>query len=221
MTSRARTAKSRKIDIDTFPSSIRRGRRIIVVAKKKTVYKQGARADAVFFVQKGKVRLSIASPSGTEVTIGTIRQGNFFGEGSLAGQPHRMSSATAMMDCQLVRIDKKAMLTALSGEPAFSALFVDYLLVRKIHYEEDLIGHLLDVDEKKLARALLLLADIGRNGTTENTVPKIDATTLAGMIGATRSRVNVLLKQFKKLGFIQDKNGLQLHNSLIDVVLHD
>jgi len=174
-----------------------------------------------FFVKKGKVRLSIASPSGREVSIGKINQGDFFGEGSLAGQLQRMSSATAMTDCQLVRIEKKAMLTSLRGEPAFSGLFVDYLLVRKIHYEEDLIGHLLDVDEKKLARALLLLANIGRKGPTENAVLKINAVTLAGMIGATRSRVIVLIKQFKKLGFIQDKNGLQVHNSLINVVLRD
>jgi CRP/FNR family cyclic AMP-dependent transcriptional regulator len=219
MTSRAAT--SRKIDVNTFLSSIRRGRRTVVVGKKNTVYKQGARADAIFFVKKGKVRLSIASPSGIEVMIGTISHGNFFGEGSLAGQPHRMSSATAMTDCQLVRVEKKAMLTALRREPTFSVLFVDYLLVRKIHYEEDLIGHLLDVDEKKLARALLLLANIGRKGPTENAVLKINAVTLAGMIGATRSRVNVLIKQFKKLGFIQDKNGLQVHNSLINVVLRD
>ena len=219
MTSRAAT--SPKIDVDTFLSSIRRGRRTFVVGKKKTVYKQGVPADAIFFVKKGKVRLSIASPSGREVSIGKINQGDFFGEGSLAGQLQRMSSATAMTDCQLVRIEKKAMLTSLRGEPAFSGLFVDYLLVRKIHYEEDLIGHLLDVDEKKLARALLLLANIGRKGPTENAVLKINAVTLAGMIGATRSRVIVLIKQFKKLGFIQDKNGLQVHNSLINVVLRD
>ena len=175
----------------------------------------------MFYIQEGKVRLTVVSKAGKEATIGILKDGDFFGEGCLAGQPLRMGSASAITDCAVLRIDKKAMMEALHREHEFSDLFVAYLLARNIRYEEDLVDQLFNSSEKRLARILLLLAHFGKEGTPETVVPKISQETLAEMIGTTRSRVSFFMNRFRKLGFIHYNGGLQVHSSLLNIVLHD
>src|SRR4029077_8956297 len=163
---------------DTFLATIGEGRKILVVPNKQLIFAQGDGADAVFYVQKGKVRLTVVSKAGKEATIAIVSQGNFFGEGSLAGQVQRMGSAAAMTDCELLRVDKKAMMDALHREHTFSDMFVAYLLARNIRYEEDLVDQLFNSSEKRLARVLLLLAHFGKDGIPETVVPKISQETL-------------------------------------------
>ena len=171
------------------------------------------------------MKLTVVSKTGREATIGMLREGNFFGEGALAGQTLRMGSAAAMTDCDLLRIEKKAMMEALHREHAFSDIFVAYLLARNIRYEEDLVDQLFNSSEKRLARVLLLLAHFGKEGVPETVVPKISQETLADMVGTTRSRVSFFMNRFRKLGFIHYAGGiegaLQVHSSLLNVVLHD
>jgi CRP-like cAMP-binding protein len=217
--------KNRGFDPDTFLATIGDGRKIVSVPNKQSIYTQGDAADAVFYVQKGKVRLTVVSKAGKEATIGILSQGNFFGEGSLAGQLLRMGSAAAMTDCDLLRVDKKAMMNALHREHAFSDRFVAYLLARNIRYEEDLVDQMFNSSEKRLARVLLLLAHFGKEGIPETVVPKISQETLAEMVGTTRSRVSFFMNRFRKLGFIHYaggiEGGLQVHSSLLNIVLHD
>ncbi len=216
------TGKSvREFDPNTFLATIGTGRKIVTVQKKQTVYTQGEQADCVFYVQKGKVRLTVVSKAGKEATIGIVGEKNFFGEGALAGQMFRMGSAIAMTDCELLRVEKKAMQDALHREHAFSDLFVAYLLARNIRYEADLVDQLFNSSEKRLARILLLLAHFGKEGNPETVVPKISQQTLAEMVGTTRARVSFFMNRFRKLGFIHYNGGLQIHSSLLNVVLHD
>jgi CRP/FNR family transcriptional regulator, cyclic AMP receptor protein len=225
MRSTAAVKKIREFNPDTFLATIGKGRKNLAVSKKKAIFAQGDIADAVFYVQKGKVKLSVVSQTGREATIGIVDEGNFFGEGSLAGQARRMGAAAAMTDCQLLRIEKKAMMEALHREHAFSDMFVAYLLARNIRYEEDLVDQLFNSSEKRLARVLLLLAHFGKEGVPESVVPKISQETLAEMVGTTRSRVSFFMNRFRRLGFIQYASGidggLQVHSSLLNVVLHD
>jgi CRP/FNR family cyclic AMP-dependent transcriptional regulator len=222
---KANGKKKREFDPTTFLATIGDGRKNVAVAKKQTIFAQGDGADAVFYIQTGKVKLTVVSKTGREATIGMLRDGNFFGEGALAGQTLRMGSAAAMTDCALLRIDKKAMMEALHREHAFSDLFVAYLLARNIRYEEDLVDHLFNSSEKRLARVLLLLAHFGKEGIPETVVPKISQETLADMVGTTRSRVSFFMNRFRKLGFIHyaggEEGGLQVHSSLLNIVLHD
>src|SRR5438046_3989566 len=171
--------------------------------------------------RKVKSKLTVVSKTGKEATIGILSEGNFFGEGSLAGQALRMGSAAAMTDCQLLRIEKKAMMSALHREHAFSDMFVAYLLARNIRYEEDLVDQLFNSSEKRLARVLLMLAHFGKEGVPETVVPGISQETLAEMVGTTRSRVSFFVNRYRKLGFIHYNGGLQVHSSLLNVVLHD
>ena len=189
--------------------------------KKHNIFAQGDPADAIFYLQTGKVRLTVVSKTGKEATIGILSDGSFFGEGSLAGQALRMGSATAMMDCAALRIDRKAMVDALHREHTLSDLFVAYLLARNIRYEEDLVDQLFNSSEKRLARVLLMLAHFGKEGVPETVVPKISQETLAEMVGTTRSRVSFFMNRFRKLRFIHYNGGLQVHSSLLNVVLHD
>src|SRR6185369_9531065 len=184
---------------------------------------QGDPADSVFYIQKGKVRLTVVSKTGKEATIGILGEGDFFGEGALAGQGFRMGSAAAMTDCQLLRIEKSAMMDALHREHALSDMFVGYLLARNIRYEEDLVDQLFNSSEKRLARVLLLLAHFGKDGKQETVIPKMSQETLAEMVGTTRSRVSFFMNTFRRLGFIRYNggSGLQVHSSLLNVVLHD
>ncbi len=213
--------KRRYFDPDAFLATIGEGRRCCAFPSKQTIFAQGDVADAVFYIQTGKVKLTVVSNAGKEATIGILGEGSFCGEGSLAGQALRMGSATAMTDCALLRIDKKAMMEALHREHDFSDLFVAYLLSRNIRYEEDLVDQLFNSSEKRLARILLLLAHFGKEGTPETVVPKISQEILAEMIGTTRSRVSFFMNRFRKLGFIHYNGGLQVHSSLLNVVLHD
>src|SRR6266446_4661528 len=217
--------KKREFDPKTFLATIGNGRKMLAVPKKQMIFAQGDAADAVFYIQKGKVRLTVVSTAGKEATIGIVSERNFFGEGSLAGQLLRMGSAAAMTDCEVLRVEKKAMMNALHREPALSEMFVAYLLARNVRYEEDLVDQLFNSSEKRLARVLLLLAHFGKEGQPEKVIPKISQETLAEMIGTTRSRVNFFMNRFRKLGFIHynggEEGGLQVHSSLLNVVLHD
>jgi len=213
--------KKRDFDPHAFLATIGEGRKSLLFQRKQGILAQGDIADAVFYLQTGKVKLTVVSKTGKEATIGILSDGDFFGEGSLAGQSLRMGSATAMTDCAVLRIEKKAMMEALHREHEFSDLFVAYLLARNIRYEEDLVDQLFNSSEKRLARVLLLLAHFGKEGKPEPVVPKISQELLAEMIGTTRSRVSFFMNRFRELGFIHYNGGLQVHSSLLNVVLHD
>jgi CRP/FNR family transcriptional regulator, cyclic AMP receptor protein len=210
-------------DLNTFLATLGKGREVVSFTEKQIIFTQGDAADAVFYIRQGKVRLTVLSSNGKEATLGLLSAGDFFGEGGLGGQPLRMGSANAMTGCELLRIDKKAMMLALHREHTFSDLFVAYLLARNIRYEEDLVDQLFNSSEKRLARILLLLAHFGKAGAPDTLVPKISQETLAEMVGTTRSRVNFFMNRFRKLGFIDydTGRGLQVHSSLLNIILHD
>jgi CRP-like cAMP-binding protein len=214
----------RKLDFDPrkFLATIGDGRKVVTFSEKQKIFTQGEAADAVFYIQEGKVKLTVVSKIGKEATLGILNAGQFFGEGGLAGQAIRMGSATAITDCELLRIDKNAMMLALHREHKFSDLFIVYLLARNVRYEEDLVDQLFNSSEKRLARILLLLAHFGKEGTPETVISNISQETLAEMIGTTRSRVSFFMNRFRKLGFV-DYTGtkMQVHSSLLNVVLHD
>jgi CRP/FNR family cyclic AMP-dependent transcriptional regulator len=217
--------KSRAFDPEALLATVGEGRKAMRFPKKQTIFAQGDAADAVFYLQSGKVKLAVVSKTGKEATIGILSERSFFGEGSLAGQALRMGTATAMTDCSVMRIEKKAMMDALHREKTLSDIFVAYLLARNIRYEEDLVDQLFNSSEKRLARVLLMLAHFGKEGVPETVVPKISQESLAEMVGNTRSRVSFFMNRFRKLGFIDyaagEDGGLQVHSSLLNVVLHD
>jgi CRP/FNR family cyclic AMP-dependent transcriptional regulator len=217
----AASKKLIKFNTKTFLSTINGGRTIEAFPKKQTIFAQGDSADAVFYIQKGKVKLTVVSQTGKEATIGILNEGDFFGEGVLTGQPLRLCSATAMTDCSVMKIDKKSMNEVLHREHAFSDMFVAYLLTRNIRYEEDLVDQLFNSSEKRLARILLLLAHFGKEGRPETVIPKMSQESLAEMVGTTRSRVNFFMNRFREMGFVDyDGDGLRVHSSLLNVVLH-
>jgi len=215
--------KRNHFDPKRFLSTINGGRKIETFARKQPIFAQGDLSDAVFYIKKGKVKLTVVSETGKEATIGILNEGDFFGEGCLTAQLLRLGSATAMTDCTVMQIDKKSMTEVLHREPAFSEMFVAYLLSRNIRYEEDLVDQLFNSSEKRLARVLLLLAHFGKEGKQETVIPKMSQESLAEMIGTTRSRVSFFMNRFRKLGFIDYQAGdsLQVHSSLLGVVLHD
>jgi CRP/FNR family cyclic AMP-dependent transcriptional regulator len=213
--------KRRKFNLQTFLSTINGGRTIAVFPNKRTIFAQGDAADSVFYIQKGKVKLIVVAQSGKEATIGILNKGDFFGEGCLTEQPSRMCSAVAMIDCEVMRIDKKSMMDVIHRERAFSDMFVAYLLTRNIRYQEDLVDQLFNSSEKRLARILLLLAHFGKDGKPEVAIPKISQETLAEMVGTTRGRVSFFMNRFRRLGLIRYNGELEVHSSLLNVVLHD
>ena len=223
MTRLAAAKKLGKFDPKRFLSTIDGGRKVETFAKQKTIFAQGDSSNAVFYIQKGKVKLTVVSESGKEATIGILTDGAFVGESCLTGQPLRLCSAIALTDCSVMRIDKKSMMEVLHREHAFSDMFVAYLLTRNIRYEEDLVDQLFNSSEKRLARVLLLLAHFGKDGKPESVIPKISQEVLAEMVGTTRSRVSFFMNRFRKLGFIDYQTGdaLQVHSSLLNIVLHD
>ena len=221
MTPVAAAKKRRRFDPKTFLSTIDWGRAIVTFPKKRTIFAQGDSADSVFYVQNGKVKLTVVATNGKEATIGILNEGDFFGEGCLTGQALRMSSVTAITDCTVMRINKKSMMEVIHRERAFSDMFVAYLLTRNIRYEEDLVDQLFNSSEKRLARVLLLLARFGKEGKPEVAIPKISQETLAEMVGTTRGRVNFFMNRFRKLGFVRYNGELEVHSSLLSVVLHD
>jgi CRP/FNR family transcriptional regulator, cyclic AMP receptor protein len=190
----------------------------------QVVFSQGDPADSVFYIQKGKIKLTVVSNNGKEAIIAILDIGDFLGEGCLTVQPLRMATATAMSDCSIVRMEKAAMVRVLHDEPTFSEMFVSYLLSRNMRIEEDLVDQLFNSSEKRLARVLLLLAHFGKEGKPEPVIAKISQETLAEMIGTTRSRVSFFMNKFRKLGFIEYNgglDGLHVHSSLLNIVLHD
>ena len=208
-------------DPHTFLAKVGAGRTLVACPQQHPIFTQGEAADAVFYIQDGQVKLSVVSARGKEAVIALLGAQTFFGEGCLAGQPRRMATATALTDCTLMRIAKHAMLQVLHAEPAFSALFMAYLLSRNSRIEADLIDQLFNSSEKRLARVLLLLAHFGKDGKEELVIPKVSQETLAEMIGTTRSRVSFFLNKFRKLGFIDYNGGIRVHSSLLNIVLHD
>ena len=190
-------------------------------AEKKVIFAQGDPANSIFYIQQGKVKLSVVSPQGKEAVVAILGAGDFFGEGCLAGQQVRMATAVCMSNCSAMRLERSDVVRALREQPAFSELFVAHLLSRNIRIEEDLVDQLFNSSEKRLARVLLLLANFGKEGPPEKVIPKMSQETLAEIIGTTRSRVSFFMNRFRKLGFIEYNGGLKIHSSLLNVVLHD
>jgi len=217
------TKKKSDFNPHAFLSTIGAGRNILSLGKMKTIFSQGDSTDGLYFIQQGKIRLTVVSEGGKEATLGVLGDGDFFGESGLAGQVRRMASAVAMTDCILLHIEKKAMMLAMSLEPKLSALFVKYLLKRNIRYQDDLVDQLFNSSEKRLARILLLMAHFGKEGVSETVIPRLTQETLAEMVGTTRSRVSFFMNRFRKLGFINYDFGenLHVHSSLLNIVLHD
>jgi CRP/FNR family transcriptional regulator, cyclic AMP receptor protein len=208
-------------NLKSFLAKVGRGKTHTDYVKNEKVFSQGDAAQAIFYVQKGKVKVTVVSNQGKEAVTAILGSGDFFGEGCLAGQTVRMSTVTTIAECSIVRIDKPDAVRVLRDEPAFSEMFLHYLLSRNVRIEEDLVDHLFNSSEKRLARVLLLLANFGKEGKPETVIPKISQETLAEMIGTTRSRVSFFMNKFRKLGFISYNGHLEVHSSLLNVVLHD
>jgi CRP/FNR family transcriptional regulator, cyclic AMP receptor protein len=207
---------------DIFLSEAGLGRKILEIEKDKAIFSQGDPGDAVFYIQKGKVRLAVVSEQGKEATVSMLGRNSFVGEDCIAGvQCVRLASAIAMTDCTVLRIEREEMMRVVHEEHVFSDVFVAYLLARNTRIQEDLIDQLFNSSEKRLARALLLLANFGKEGKPEPVIPNISQETLAEMIGTTRSRVSFFMNRFRKLGFIEYNGSLEVHSSLLNVVLHD
>jgi CRP-like cAMP-binding protein len=205
-----------------FLAKVGAGKTIREYRSKAVVFAQGDAADSVYYVESGKVKLTVVSTRGREAVIGILEAGTFFGEGCLAGQPLRMSTANAMQAATIVRVDKETTVRLLHQEPDFAELFIAYLLSRNVRIEEDLVDQLFNSSEKRLARILLLLAHFGKDTKPETVVPKMSQETLAAMVGTTRSRVSYFMNRFRKMGFIHyNGGGLQVHNALLTVVLRD
>jgi CRP-like cAMP-binding protein len=216
----ARAAK-KKFDAKTFLMTVNGGRSEKTYSKDDVIFAQGDAADAVFYIQKGKVKVSVTSQQGREAVIAIVGSGAFVGEGCLIGQPARLATASAMTDCSLMRVSKEAMIKVLHEEPSFAEVFTAHLLTRNSRVEEDLVDHLFNSSEKRLARVLLLLANFGRDGRQEPVVTKISQETLAEMVGTTRPRINQFMNKFRQLGLIDYNGNLEVHSSLLNVVLRD
>jgi len=197
------------------------GKTVLNFHAKQIVFTQGDAAEAVFYIQKGRIKLSVVSKEGKEAIIGILERGAFVGESCLTGESVRTTTAAAVEGSLLIRIDKQTMICALRNEPAVATLFLSYLLARNLRIQEDLVDHLFNSSEKRLARILLLMAHFGEQDTPERIIPKISQETLAEMIGTTRSRVSFFMNRFRKRGFIHYDGGLHVHHSLLNVVLHD
>ena len=213
--------KRASFDPKAFLSRIGAGRTNVNCRANASVFSQGEPAEAVFYLQKGKAKVTVLSKSGKEAVLALIGPGDFFGEGCLNGQSKRMATVTAISDCSIMRIEKPAMVRVLHEQSKFAELFIDYLLHRNSRVEEDLVDQLFNSSEKRLARTLLLLANFGKDSKPEPVIPKISQETLADMIGTTRSRVSFFMNKFRRLGFIEYNGKLEIHTSLLNMVLHD
>ena len=205
----------------TFLTRAGNGKTTLKFSNKQILFSQGDTTDAVFYVQAGKVKLTVVSPQGKEAIIVILEPGSFFREGCLAGQPVHLATATAVDDASIVRIGKQSMLRLLQDDRTFSALFFGYMLARNVRIQEDLVDQLFNSSEKRLARVLLLLAHFGKPGKPEPVIAKVSQELLAEMIGTTRSRVSFFMNRFKKMGLIHYDSGLHVHSSLLNIVLHD
>ena len=208
-------------DAQDFLAKVGAGKSILEFEKNENVFVQGDIADTVFYIQKGKIKLTVISKHDKEAVVGILGPGQFFGEGCMNGHALRIATTTAMEDCVITSITKQAMTAALHEQPAFSELFVAYLLTRNSRIEEDLIDQLFNSSERRLARMLLLLANFGKEGSPQPISLKISQETLAEMIGTTRSRVSHFMNKFRKLGLIDYNGRIEVHNSLLSAVLHD
>jgi len=211
----------RQFDVNDFLAHAGEGRTVDKYHKRQKIFSQGEAADSIFYIHKGRLKLSVLSEHGKEAVVAILGKDEFCGEGCLAGQTRRMSTAEVLTDCEIMRLGKEAVIRALHDEPAFSEMFVAHLLARTIRVEEDLVDQLFNSSEKRLARALLLLANFGKEGRPEPIVAKVSQEMLAEMIGTTRSRVSFFMNKFRKLGFIQYNGHMEVHSSLLGVVLHD
>ena len=216
-------AKQKKVNFDpkVFLATVDGGRTKSNYRKGQIIFAQGDPSDAVFFIEKGRVKVTIISEEGKEAVIAFLQEGDFVGEACLRGQPRRIASATAMAESVVARVDKATFIRTLTAEPKFSEMFTSYLLARTVRVEEDLVDQLFNSSEKRLARLLLILSNVGREGTPEPILPRVDQGTLAEMIGTTRSRVNQFMNKFRQLGLIEYNGDLKVHTSLLDVVLHE
>jgi CRP/FNR family transcriptional regulator, cyclic AMP receptor protein len=208
-------------DPKIFLAKVGDGKTISEIQKDQIVFSQGDGGDAVFYIQKGEIKLTVISEQGKEAVVGILGPGQFFGEGCLNGHRLRVTTATAIDTCLITRVAKAAMIATMHDEPEFSELFMAYLLTRNSRIEEDLIDQLFNSSERRLARLLLLLANYGKDGRPEPIVGKFSQETLAEMIGTTRSRVSFFMNKFRKLGYIEYNGRLEIHNSLLNVVLYD
>jgi len=219
------TAKeSSGFDLKTFLAKTGEGRTVAAFRKDQTLFSQGDAADSVFYILEGKVKLTVLSTQGKEAVVAMLGANAFLGEGCLAGQDHRMATATAITDGSILTVDKKTIVHLLHHEPTFSGLFTSYLLVHNIRIEEDLVDQLFNSSEKRLARILLLLSRVGKADEETAVVPKISQEVLAEMIGTTRERVNFFMNKFRRLGLIEynsNLDGLRIYSSLLNVVLFD
>jgi CRP/FNR family cyclic AMP-dependent transcriptional regulator len=221
MVKKLRNVKARAFNAQTFLDSAGVARKIAEYRSKQKIYSQGDHASHVMYIQKGGVKLSIVNEVGKEAVLAILDAGDFFGEGSMAGQRVRMGTATAVIPTTLLVIEKNEMMRVLHAEHSFSDRFVSFMLLRNIRIEEDLVDQLFNSSEKRLARTLLLLARYGKEPQPQRMVPKVSQEMLAEMIGTTRSRVNFFMNKFRRMGFIHYNGGLQIHNSLLTVVLHE
>lgn len=214
-------AKKPAFNVEAFLATAKGGRTIAKYRKGQKVFQQGEPADLVFYLQEGEVKVCVISEQGKEAVVALHQKGDFFGEGCLTGQPRRLATVAAMTECAITRFDKAVIVRALHNEPEFSERFTSYLLARTVRVEADLVDQLFNSSEKRLARALLLLANFGKDGRQERVITKISQATLADMVGTTRSRVNGFMNKFRKLGFIKYNGQLEVHNSLLTMVLHE
>jgi CRP-like cAMP-binding protein len=217
-------AKKRRPTFDpkSFLAEVGEGRTISQYRKDQIVFSQGDPADAVFYIQKGKVKVTVVSDQGKEAVVAILGAGEFCGEGCLAGQARRIATVRAMAECTIMRLQKTSIVRVLHDEPAFSEMFMSHLLARTIRVEEDLVDQLFNSSEKRLARLLLLLANFGKEGRPEPLIARISQETLAEMIGTTRSRVSFFMNKFRRMGFLDyNGEGLEVHSSLLNVILHD
>ena len=214
-------------NLETFLSKVNKGKRILRALKKQIIFSQGDMTDSVFYIQTGKVKVTVVSKHGKEAVVAILERGAFLGESCLVGQTVRTATATTLEDSHILCIEKAAMLRLLQEQPKFAEVFMSYLLLHSIRVQEDLVDQLFNSSEKRLARALLLLAHFGKESKPETTIAKISQETLAEMVGTTRSRVSFFMNKFRKLGFINYKGGsrrngvLHVNSSLLNVVLHD
>ena len=216
-----KSTQTSSFDAEAFLGTEGIARRIVEYPRSEAIFTQGDACDSVLYIQKGGVKVSVLSKTGREAVVAILGPGDFFGEGCLTGQPVRMGSATAVTDSAILLVDKDQMVRLLHGQPTLSDRFITHMLARNIRIEEDLVDQLFNSSEKRLARTLLLLARYGQEETPQRDVPKVSQATLAEMVGTTRSRVNFFMNKFKRLGFIEYKDGLKIHNSLLTVVLHE
>ena len=217
----AKTTEKRPFDVKVFLNTVASGRSVANYRKGQKVFSQGDPGDAVFYIQEGKVKVCVVSEQGKEAVVALHGNGDFFGESCLNGHLLRVATVVTVTECAIMRIEKAAILRVLHDEPKFSEMFLAYVLSRNSRVEEDLVDQLFNSSEKRLARVLLLMANFGKESKPEPVIAKISQETLAEMVGTTRSRVSMFMNKFRKLGFIEYNGALEVHNSLLNVVLHD